>query len=70
MLKAPPLNPRDYKSRTSKISLEEGHLNVRKNVRKSSKNRKRLTMGYPNKKGRQGHYSPDKCNIIKIGSNS
>ena len=23
----------------------------------------------PNKKGRQRRYSPDKCNIIKIGSN-
>ena len=36
MLKAPPLNHRDYKSRTSKIIPGEGRLNVRKNVRYES----------------------------------
>ena len=42
MLKAPPLNPRDYKSQTSKISPREGRLNVRKNVQKNTKNRKKV----------------------------
>ena len=32
MLKAPPLNPRDYISRTSKISPREGHEYVQKYV--------------------------------------
>ena len=45
MPKAPPLNPRDYKSRTSKISLREGRLNVQKNVQKSSKKRKKVDNG-------------------------
>ena len=51
ILKQPPLNPRDYKSRTSKISPREECLKVRKNVRKSSKNRKKVDHGlFPIKK--------------------
>ena len=65
MLKAPPLNPQDHKSRTCKISPREGRSKVRKNVQKSSKNRKKVDNGlFPINKGRQRRYSPDKCNII------
>ena len=65
VLKAPPVNPRDFISQTFKISLREGHWYVLKYVWKSSKNRKKVDNGpLPIKKGRQRCYSPDKCNII------
>ena len=42
MVKAPPVNPRDYISQTSIISLREGHKYVLKYVLKSFKNRKKV----------------------------
>ena len=45
MLKAPPLFPQTYISRSFKIDSTEGHKYVQKYVRKSSKKRKKVVNG-------------------------
>ena len=59
MLKAPPLIPWAYISRSSKIGLKEGHLICSKNMfKKSSTIRKAWKCCMPDKKGQQW-YMPD-----------
>ena len=67
MLKAPPINPLDYISRTSKISPIGGRKYVLKYVRKNAKNREKVDNGlFPIKKWSTKML----CNVFKIQSTS